>query len=37
MCAYVEAKKLWPDAELLVVSLGTGQHTRPIHDKGAKG
>ncbi|HXH98267.1 MAG TPA: patatin-like phospholipase family protein [Gaiellaceae bacterium] len=37
MCAYVEAKKLWPDAELLVVSLGTGQHTRPIHYKDAKG
>jgi patatin-like phospholipase/acyl hydrolase len=32
MCAYVEAKQLHPDAdEVLVVSLGTGQHTRPIH------
>jgi uncharacterized protein len=32
MCAYVEAKQLHPDVdEVLVVSLGTGQHTRPIH------
>jgi patatin-like phospholipase/acyl hydrolase len=31
MCAYVEMKKLRPDADVLVVSLGTGQHTRPIH------
>jgi hypothetical protein len=32
MCAYVEAKKLHPEAdEVLVLSLGTGQHTRPIH------
>src|SRR5262249_14879947 len=31
MCAYVEMKKLKPDAEVLLVSLGTGQHTRPIH------
>jgi patatin-like phospholipase/acyl hydrolase len=32
MCAYVETKELHPDAdEVLVVSLGTGQHTRPIH------
>ncbi len=37
MCAYVETKKLHPDAdEVLVVSLGTGQHTRPIHYKEAK-
>jgi len=37
MCAYVEAKKLHPDAdEVLVVSLGTGQHTRPIHYREAK-
>ena len=32
MCGYVEAKQLHPDADdVLVVSLGTGQHTRPIH------
>jgi hypothetical protein len=32
MCAYVEAKDLHPECdEVLVVSLGTGQHTRPIH------
>jgi patatin-like phospholipase/acyl hydrolase len=32
LCAYVEARKLHPDRdEVLVVSLGTGQHTRPIH------
>jgi uncharacterized protein len=32
MCAYVETKQLHPDVdEVLVVSLGTGQHTRPIH------
>ena len=37
MCAYVEAKKLHPDAEeFLVVSLGTGQLTRPIHYAEAK-
>jgi patatin-like phospholipase/acyl hydrolase len=32
MCGYVEARKLHPEADdFLVVSLGTGQHTRPIH------
>jgi patatin-like phospholipase/acyl hydrolase len=38
MCAYVETKKLQETGqfnrqieEVLVVSLGTGQHTRPIH------
>jgi patatin-like phospholipase/acyl hydrolase len=37
MCGYVEAKKLHPDLdEFLVVSLGTGQHTRPIHQQDAK-
>jgi uncharacterized protein len=37
MCGYVEAKKLHPDAaDILVVSLGTGQHTRPIHYADAK-
>jgi patatin-like phospholipase/acyl hydrolase len=38
MCAYVEAKKLHPKAEeVLVVSLGTGQLTRPIRYDEAKG
>ena len=36
MCAYVEMKELHPEAELLVVSLGTGQHTRPIPYDDAK-
>jgi patatin-like phospholipase/acyl hydrolase len=32
LCAYVEMKDLHPDHDdILVVSLGTGQHTRPIH------
>lgn len=32
MCGYVEMKMLRPELEeVLVVSLGTGQHTRPIH------
>ena len=38
MCAWVEARKLWPDVHgTLLVSLGTGQHTRPIHYREAKG
>jgi patatin-like phospholipase/acyl hydrolase len=37
MCAYVETKKLGPAADVLVVSLGTGQHTRPIHYAEARG
>jgi patatin-like phospholipase/acyl hydrolase len=38
MCAYVEAKKLHPGPEeVLVVSLGTGQYTRPIQFAEAKG
>jgi len=37
MCAYVETKKLHTDAdEVLLVSMGTGQHTRPIHYADAK-
>ncbi len=36
MCAYVEMKKLAPEADVLLVSLGTGQHTRPIHYDEAK-
>jgi patatin-like phospholipase/acyl hydrolase len=37
LCAYVETKDLHPDHDdILVVSLGTGQHTRPIHYADAK-
>jgi patatin-like phospholipase/acyl hydrolase len=37
LCAYVESKDLHPDHdEILVVSMGTGQHTRPIHYAEAK-
>jgi patatin-like phospholipase/acyl hydrolase len=36
MCAYVEMKKLEPEADVLLVSLGTGQHTRAIHYDDAK-
>ena len=37
MCGYVEAKELHPEADdVLLVSLGTGQHTRPIHYAEAK-
>ena len=37
LCAYVEMRKLRPEAtDVLVVSLGTGQYTRPIHYKEAK-
>ena len=38
MCGYVEAHKVFGHAnDFLCVSLGTGQHTRPIHHKDAKG
>jgi hypothetical protein len=30
MCAYAEARRLWPEEEVWVVSLGTGELTRPI-------
>ena len=37
MCAYVEMKDIDPeDDDVLVVSLGTGQYTRPIHYAEAK-
>jgi predicted acylesterase/phospholipase RssA len=37
MCAWVEARKLYPDArDTIVVSLGTGQNTRPIHYRDAR-
>jgi len=29
-CAYAEARRLWPDEDLMVVSLGTGERTEPI-------
>lgn len=38
MCGYVEAHKVFrPATDVLCVSLGTGQHTRPIHYRDAKG
>ncbi|MEO1369628.1 MAG: patatin-like phospholipase family protein, partial [Acidobacteriota bacterium] len=30
MCAYIEAKTLWPEDEIVLVSLGTGALTRPL-------
>jgi hypothetical protein len=30
VCAYAEARKLWPGEEVFVLSLGTGELTRPI-------
>jgi len=30
MCAYAEARRLWPEEPIWVVSLGTGELTRPI-------
>lgn len=30
LSAFVEARKLWPDESITVVSLGTGQHTRKL-------
>jgi patatin-like phospholipase/acyl hydrolase len=30
MCAYAEAKKLWPDDEIRMLSVGTGSINRPI-------
>ena len=30
MCAYAEAKKLWPDDEVRMLSVGTGSINRPI-------
>lgn len=38
MCAYVEARTVWPDeGSFLVVSLGTGELTRPIPYEQARG
>ncbi|MFW3146429.1 MAG: CBASS cGAMP-activated phospholipase [Thermoplasmatota archaeon] len=36
MCAYVEARTLFPDKDILMVSLGTGELTRRIEYKDAK-
>jgi uncharacterized protein len=33
MCAYAEAKKLWPDEEIKLLSVGTGKRTRKINGK----
>src|SRR5204863_755766 len=30
MCAYAEVRRLWPEADVALVSLGTGQLTRPL-------
>ncbi len=37
MCAYAEAQKLWPGERCLVVSLGTGEHTRPMDKRKVRG
>ncbi|MEM1177621.1 MAG: CBASS cGAMP-activated phospholipase [Acidobacteriota bacterium] len=36
MCAYIEAKTLWPEDELILVSLGTGALTRRLPAEEAK-
>ncbi|MEA3557645.1 MAG: patatin-like phospholipase family protein, partial [Candidatus Thermoplasmatota archaeon] len=36
MCAYVEAKTMFPDKDILIVSLGTGELTRRIDYKDAR-
>ncbi len=33
MCAYAEAKQMWPDSELKILSVGTGSNTRKIDGK----
>lgn len=37
MCAYAEAKKLWPNDEIRLLSVGTGCRTRPIPGKDSQG
>jgi uncharacterized protein len=37
MCAYAEAERLEPGGDHVLVSLGTGQLTKPIHYEDAKG
>lgn len=34
--AEAEARRLWPDQELFILSLGNGEHTRPIKQEDAK-
>jgi len=37
LCAYAEARRMWPEeSDFLVVSLGTGENTRPIYFRDAK-
>ncbi len=36
MCAYAEAKKLWPDDEIRMLSVGTGSINRPIDGKASQ-
>jgi len=37
MCAYAEAKKLWPDDEIRLLSIGTGSQIRKIDGKASQG
>jgi len=37
MAAYAEARRLWPNEELLLVSIGCGQHILPIPDDDNEG
>lgn len=37
MCAFAEAKKLWPADEIRLLSVGTGSRTRPISGKASQG
>jgi patatin-like phospholipase/acyl hydrolase len=37
MCAYAEARRMHPRAEIRLVSLGTGQLTRPLHYEDVRG
>jgi patatin-like phospholipase/acyl hydrolase len=37
MCAYAEARRRHPQAEIRLVSLGTGQLTKPLHYEDVKG
>ena len=36
MCAYVEAKRLWGDEDIFILSLGAGDVSDPIHPKDKK-
>lgn len=35
-CAYVEAKYLWPDEDLVLISVGTGSYKKPVRADKAK-